>query len=113
MPNKTYKKQTPITLISNEWIIIIIIIILTQVYTYMQLVMMMGMMMMMNFKDFAKVDDSVLLWHPICKCSSIMLIFILALFSAGKSKGNFPKKFLKHENQRLYSTSFFYHFYMS
>ena len=24
MPNKTYRKQTPITLISNEWIIIII-----------------------------------------------------------------------------------------
>ena len=72
----------------------------------MMMMMMMGMMMMMNFKDFAKVDDSVLLWHPICKCSSIMLIFILALFSAGKSKRNFPKKFLKHENQRLYSTSF-------
>ena len=37
----------------------------------MMLIMMMGMMMMMmkNFKDFAKVDDSVLLWHPICKCS--------------------------------------------
>ena len=37
----------------------------------MMMMMMMKMMMMMNFKDFAKVDGSVLLWHPICSCSSI------------------------------------------
>lgn len=33
--------------------------------TMMMMMGMMGMMMMMNFKDFANVDDSVLLWHPI------------------------------------------------
>jgi len=60
----------------------------------MQLVM----MMTMNFKDFAKVDGSVLLWHPICNCSSIMLIFIFTLCSASKNKRNFHHKFLKLEN---------------
>ena len=51
-----------------------------------------------TFKDFAKVDGSVLLWHPICNSSSIKLIFIFILCSACESKRNFRHKFLKHEN---------------
>ena len=99
MPNKTYRKKTPITLISNEWIIIII---LTQAYTYMQIKMMMRMNVI-NFMNFYKVDGPVLLWHPICKCSSIMQIFIYTLCSAGKSRRNFHHKFFERENYRLYS----------
>ena len=41
-----------------------------------------------------KVGGSNLLWHPICKCPSIMLIFIFTLCSAGRSKRNYPHKFI-------------------
>ena len=49
----------------------------------MQIKMMMRMNVI-NFMNFYKVDGPVLLWHPICKCSSIMQIFIYTLCSAGK-----------------------------
>ena len=68
----------------------------------MQIKMMMRMKVI-NFMNFYKVDGPVLLWHPICKCSSIMQIFIYTLCSAGKSRRNFHHKFFERENYRLYS----------
>ena len=100
MPNKTCKKQTPITLISNEWIIIIIYHTNSGLHIYAvgddddddgdddedELI---------NFMNFYKVDGLVLLWNPICKCSSVMLIFTFTLCSARKSKINFHHKFFE------------------
>ena len=46
--------------------------------------------LILNFKEFAKVDGSVLFWHLICKFWIIMLIFIYTLCCAGDGKRIFP-----------------------